>query len=165
MSDMKNSAVYSYEELSELKRQDLNKRAKLVRVNDLKGKNEDLIERIITKTKTVRCTWNEDGNLVAPQEQEIHKGVRTHPVLGEWKNYIVEARDIDLKDETFANNDFAARIKMGETVSLPVGFAKFIRTACYTLEHYYDETKRDPATGQMGLHTSRKVSDFFCNEI
>ena len=161
----RDSATYSYEELSDKKRPELNKLAKKLKLNDLRGKNEDLIERIILKTKTVRCTWDSDGDLVAPQEAEVQNGKRTHPVLGEWKKYVVEARDIDLKDETFANNDFAARIKMGETVSLPVGFAKFIRTACYTLEHYYDETKRDPATGQMGLHTSRKVSDFFCNEI
>ncbi len=164
MDDMK-SAIYSYEELSELKRPELNKRAKLLRINDLKGKNEDLIERMIIKSKTVRCTWNEDGNLLAPVEEAVADGVRKHPVLGEWRKYIVEAREQDLKDETFANNDFSARIVMGQEVMLPMGFAKFIRTACYSLEHYYDETKIDPATGRLGLHTSRKVSDFFANEV
>lgn len=161
----RDNAVYTYEELSMLKRPELNKRAKLLKLNDLRGKNEDLVERMIIKSKTVRCTWNEEGNLVAPVEAQVSNGVRTHPVLGEWKKFVVEARESELKDETFANNDFSARIIMGEEVMLPVGFAKFIRTSCYSTEHYYDENKIDPATGKLGLHTSRRISDFFCNQV
>jgi len=159
------TANYSYEELSDKKRPELNKLAKKLKLHDLRGKNEDIVERMINKTKTVRCSWDSDGDLVAPQEAEVQNGKRIHPVLGEWRKYIVEAREAELKDETFANNDFSARITMGKEVMLPMGFAKFIRTACYTTEHYYDEAKIDPATGTMGLHTSRKVSDFFCNEV
>jgi len=163
--ETRESAIYSYEELQEKKRPELNKLAKLLSLNDLRGKNEDLIERMIIKTKTVRCSWDSDGNLVAPKETVVQDdGKRMHPALGEWKKYIVEARDQTVQDETFANNHFAARIKMNEVVTIPEGFAKFIQNACYSLEHYYDEGKIDPATGQMGLHTSRRVSDYFCRE-
>ena len=144
---MRQSAVYSYEELAELKRPELSKRAKLLKITSLSGRNEDLIERMINKSKTVRCTWDNEGNLIAPVETHTESGVRKHPALGEWKDYIVEAREQELKSETFANNHFSARIKMGEKVNIPEGFAKFIRTSCYSLEHFYDETKIDPATG------------------
>ena len=159
------AALYTYEELGMLKRPELNKLAKLLKLSDLRGNNEDLIERMIIKTKTVRCTWDTDGNLVAPHEEVIHtNGSRRHPVMGEWKNYIIEARDSTLTDETFANNDFSARIQMNQVVNIPEGFAKFIQNSCYSLEHYYDESKIDPVTGKMGLHTSRRVSDFFCRQ-
>jgi hypothetical protein len=166
MENMNQSAVYTYEELAELKRPELNKRAKLLLINDLKGKNDDLIERIITKTKTVRCSWDTEGNLVAPKETVVQdNGVRRHPVLGEYHKYIVEARESELNDETFANNHYAARIKMGEPVIIPDGFANFIANACYSFEHYYDENKLDPTTGKMGLHTKRRISDFFVRRI
>lgn len=165
MEDNFKSATYTYEELSVLKRNELNQRAKKLLINSLKGKNEELIERIINKTKMVRCTWDNMGHLIAPKETVVADGKRIHPVLGEWKKYIVEARDPDLKDETFANNDYAARIVMGQEVALPEQFAKFINNSCYSLEHYYDETKRDPETGKFGMHTSRRVADFFCREV
>ena len=166
MSDME-TANYTYEELSDKKRPDLNKLARKLKVQDLRGKNEDLIERMINKTKTVRCTWDSDGDLIAPHEAMAQEGAgkRMHPVLGEWKTYVIEAREHELVDETFANNHFSARIKMGEEVTIPEGFAKFIANSCYSFEHYYDETKMDPATGKMGLHTKRRISDFFTREV
>jgi len=164
MDDMK-SAVYSYEELGEFKRPDLNRLAKKLKIHDLKGKNEDIIERMINKTKIVRCTWDTEGDLVAPAEVDVvENGKRNHPVLGEWKTYVIEARDTTVLDETFANNHFAARIEMNKPVNLPEQFAKFIQNSCYSLEHYYDENRIDPATGKMGLHTSRRVSDYFVRE-
>ena len=167
MSDMK-SAIYSIEELSELKRPELNKLAKKLKLEDLRGKNEDLVSRMVIKTKSVRCLWDSDGDLVAPAETASAvqgDGKRRHPVLGEWKKYVVEAREHELVDETFANNDFAARIQMGKEVMLPEGFAKFIATSCYSIEHYYDDTKIDPVSGKLGLHTKRQVPDFFTREV
>jgi len=161
------SANYSYEELSDHKRPRLNQIAKKLKIHDLKGKNEEIIERIVNKTKMVRCTWDKEGDLVAPVEQVTvtSDGKRRHPVLGEWKKYVVEAREHELQDETFANNHFAARIQMGKEIMLPEGFAKFIANSCYSIEHYFDETKMDPTTGKIGLHTKRTVPDFFCREI
>jgi len=166
MDDMNKSAVYTFEELENKKRPELNKLSKLLGIRELSGRNVDLIEKMITKTKTVRCTWNDEGNLVAPKETIIQAdGKRIHPVLGEWKKYIVRARESELIDETFANNHFAARIVMNQEVMLPSGFAKFIANACTTREHYYDESKFDPTTGKMGTHTTREIPDFFITEV
>lgn len=165
MEDMNKSALYTYEELQELKRPELNRLAKKLGINDLKGKNDDIIERMINRTKTVRCTWDSEGDLVAPKETKPVESKRVHPVLGEWNKYIIEARDNTITDETFANNHFSARIKMNEEVNIPTMFADFISNSCYSLEHYYDETKINPETGLMGLHTKRRVSDFFVRKV
>ena len=167
MEDMNSkSALYTYEELDSKPRPELNKLARKLKIDSLKGKNTDIIERMILKSKTVRCTWDEEGDLVAPlEEAKTVGGVRKHPVLGQWKMYVVEARESELKDEQFANNDFAARIQMGKEVSLPESFAKFIANSCYSFVHFYDETKIDPETGKYGLHTKRKEADFFVRPV
>jgi hypothetical protein len=166
MEDTFKSAIYTVQELGNLKRPDLNRIARKLKIKEVTGKNEDLISRIVQRSMSVRCTWDEDGELVAPEEfVNASTGVRTHPVLGEWKYYIVEAREQDVIDETFANNHFSARIKMGEKIAMPKGFADFISNSCYTMEHYYDEQKIDPETGTVGYHTSRRLPDFFVREV
>ncbi len=185
MDDMK-SAVYTVEELNEVKRPRLNELARKINVGDLRGTNKALVERMILRTKTVRCTWDGAGDLIAPPDEvttptmveevkaptEAPKATvakvntkRIHPVLGEWNKYIIEAREVELKDETFANNHFAARIQMGVEVMLPDAFANFVATSCYSIEHYYDETRMDPTTGKMGLHTKRNIPDFFVRRV
>jgi hypothetical protein len=166
MENMNQSAVYTVEELNNLTRPQLNIKAKKLNLANRAGKNSDLIDKMIAKTKTVRCSWDTDGDLVAPKETIVQdNGKRIHPVLGEYKKYIIDARESELKDETFANSHYAARIEMGKIVEIPEGFAKFIANSCYTMEHYYDENKYDPTTGKMGMHTSRRLPDFFCREI
>ena len=155
------AAVYTELELSEHKRPQLNKLAKKLGITSLAGKNEDLIERMVTKSKSVRCTWDNDGDLVAPKSVEVVNGKRTHPVMGEYKEVIIRARKEDIVDEQFNNGHYAARIIMGEPVKLPEGFIKFITTACVSIDHYYDENKINPETGQLGLHTSRSIPEFY----
>ena len=155
--------AYTEEDLKDLKRPELNRLAKKIGINDLRGKNVDFIAKMIDKTETSTCEYDDMGELIAIEA--VQKNVRTHPVLGEYVRAIVTARDHDTKVEVFANNHYQARIRMGDEVIIPKGFIKFINTSCHSLEHYYDETKFNSETGKYGVHTKRKIPDFFASEV
>jgi len=155
--------AYTMSDISELKRPDLTRLAKKLGINNLKGKNEDLIDRIISTSEQVNCEYDEDGELALIGEPI--KRVRKHPVLGEYVKVIVTPRDPEIKEETFANNDYQCRVIMGQEVEMPEGFMKFINTACYSVEHFYDENKYNAETGKYGMHTSRRVPDYFCSRV
>jgi len=152
---------YTHSNLSELKRPELSKLAKGLKINDLSGKNADLIERIVFTSETVETDLDELGNIVAVNEPISTPKVRTHPALGKYVKVSVQARERDVLDEHFMNNDYACRIKMDTPIEIPEGFVKFIQTACYSIEHFYDENAFNPETGSKGLHSQRKVNDFF----
>ncbi len=164
MSNMEDQPIYRYDDLSGLKRPELNRLAKKVGVNDFKGKNDAVIERMIKQSEINECEFDEMGELSIKNVPK-RDNKRRHPVLGEYIPVQVSSRDPDIKQEFFGNNDYQATIQMNNTVIIPKGFVKFIRTACHSLEHYFDDTKINPATGKMGLHTTRKVPDFFVTEM
>ena len=156
-------SAYKYDDLSGLKRPELNRLAKKLGVNDLKGKNDDMIARMIAMSETNDCFYDDMGELQA--QQSVEANARKHPVLGEYVLVTVSARDGETREEFFANNDYQCRIVMGEEVMIPRDFIKFINKSCYTKEHHYDENKYNPQTGKLGLHTDRKIQDFFASEV
>ena len=160
MSDMRDQPVYTTEHLSGLKRPEMNRLAKKIGINNLKGKNDDMIIRMIEQSEINECEFDEMGELSLVRVAKTNN-VRRHPVLGEYVNVTVTPRDPEIKQEFFGNNDYQCTIRMNEPVRIPTGFVTFINSACYSIEHYYDETKMDPASGKMGLHTQRKIPDFF----
>ena len=125
-------------------------------MNSLKGRNEDMIERMIEQSETNECEFDEMGELSVIKAKKADN-VRRHPVLGEYVMVEVTPRDPEIRSEFFGNNDYQATIRMNTPVRIPVGFVKFINKSCYSIEHYYDETKMDPTSGKMGLHTQRKI--------
>ena len=157
------NAAYKHDDLSGLKRPELNRLAKKLGLNDLRGKNDSIIDRMVNASETQTCEFDEMGELVAVQA--VAKNVRRHPVLGEYVKAVVNPRDSEIKEEFFANNHYQCRIRMGEEVFIPVDFIKFINKSCHSVEHYYDERKYNPETGKYGLHTERKVQDYFATMV
>ena len=150
--------AYRKDDLEGLKRPELNRLAKKIGINDLRGKNVDFIDKMIKQSEESNCEYDDMGELqvvgiITPNE-------RTHPVLGKYVKVVVSARDSEIKADVFANSHYQARIRMGDEITIPEGFVKFINS-CHSIEHYYDETKFNPETGKYGLHTQRKIQDYF----
>ncbi len=160
---MRESAVYSYDELEGTKRPELNRIAKLLKVNDLSGKNEAIIERIVIATKTQRCIINANGDLVAPSSTEANK--RVHPTAGEYGKFIVTPRDESITREAFQNNQYKMTVKMGEEANMPVSFANFIANSCYEMKSKWDSNKLDPNTGERGMVVKTRLPTFFVQRI
>ena len=155
--------AYKLDDLSGLKRPELTRLAKKLGINDLKGKNETLIERMITTSETTRCEYDDMGELQAIQTAE--ERVKRHPVLGEYVKAVITPRDSEVKREFFANNDYQCNAPMNQEIVIPVEFIKFINTSCYELEHHYDEHKMNPETGMRGVDTTRRVQNYFCSQV
>ncbi len=160
---VRESAVYTHNELDGIKRPELSRIAKLLKVNDLSGKNEAIIERIVMATKTNRCTINENGDIVAPNKVETREKI--HPTAGEYGKYIITARDETVTREAFQNNSYKMTIKMGEEVRIPVSFADFIANSCYSVKSKWDKSKIDPETGELGIVTKQRLPDFFLQKV
>jgi len=163
MEDIENKPMYVKEDLEGRKRPELNRLAKKVGVNNLAGKNETMIERIIEHTETNECRWDEDGELVAVNT--VESLAKVHPVLGEYVKCTVTPRDMEIKKEYFANTHYMCTIVMNEVVSIPRGMVDFINKSVHSIEHYYDEFAFNPETGKLGVHTTRKVQDYFCSLV
>ncbi len=155
--------AYALNDLEGIKRPELNRLAKKIGINDLRGKNDAFIQRMIDVSETKECEYDDAGELIALDK--IVDNTRVHPVLGKYIKCVVNARDAEIKENFFANSHYSARIRMGDEIVIPEGMMKFINTSCYTVEHYYDDSRFNPETGKYGLHTQRKVQDFFCNQV
>ena len=162
MENMNNSA-YKLDDLSGLKRPELTRLAKKLGVNVLSGKNEDLIERMINKSEEVNCEYDDMGELQAVQS--VQDRVKRHPVLGEYVKAVITPRDSEVKREFFANNDYQCNAPMNTEITIPVDFIKFINKSCYEIEHTYDEHRINPETGHRGMHTDRRVQNYFCSQV
>jgi len=162
MEDM-NKTAYKAEDLQGIKRSELNRLAKKIGINNLRGKNEEIIQRMVDKSETEECEYDEMGELSFVQSTE--ERAKVHPVLGKYVTVIITARDNEVKREFFANNDYQCNAPMNREVVIPEGFIKHINTACYSVEHYYDADAINPETGEKGLHTKRQIQDYFCNRV
>jgi len=156
-------AAYTKQELQDLKRPEINRLAKKIGINNLRGKNTDMIDRMIDVCETKECEYDDMGEIIAIDK--IVQNTRTHPVLGEYVKIVVNARDNELREEFFANSHYSCRIRMGDEVMIPIGMMKFINNSCHTLEHYYDDKKYNPETGKYGVHTERKTQDFYASLV
>ncbi len=156
-------AAYTLDDLKDIKRPELNRLAKKIGINDLRGKNADFIQRMIDVSETKECEYDDTGELISLDKVIDNK--RIHPVLGEYVKCIVNARDNELREEFFANSHYSCRIRMGDEIMIPMGMMKFINSSCHTLEHYYDDKKFNPETGKYGVHSQRKVQDFYASIV
>ena len=157
------NVAYKYDDLSGLKRPELNRLAKKLGINDLKGKNEDMIERMINTSESSNCQYDDMGELQA--QQTVAERTRRHPVLGEYVKAVITPRDQEVEREFFANNDYQCNAPMNREVVIPIDFIKFINKSCYEIENYYDEHRINPETGHRGMHTSRRVQNYFCSQV
>ena len=162
MEDMIKTA-YTAEDLKDIKRSELNRLAKKIGINNLRGKNEEMIERMVSKSETENCEYDEMGELSFVQTST--ERAKIHPVLGEYVTVVITSRDPEVKREFFANNDYQCNAPMDREIVIPEKFIKFINSSCYSIEHYYDELAIDPETGNRGLHTSRQIQSYFCNRV
>ncbi len=155
--------AYTKQELEDLKRPEINRLAKKIGINNLRGKNADMIDRMIDVCETKECEYDDMGEIIALDK--IVSNERIHPVLGKYVKVVVNSRDNELREEFFANSHYSCRIRMGEEVMIPEGMMSFINKSCHTLEHYYDEKRFNQETGKYGVHTQRKVQDFFASIV
>ena len=156
-------AAYKAEDLQDIKRTELNRLAKKIGINNLRGENEEMIQRMVDKSETESCEYDEMGELSFVQTQEERKKI--HPVLGEYVTAVITPRDNETKREFFANNDYQCNAPMNREIVIPEQFIKFINSSCYEVEHYYDEDAINPETGHKGYHTSRRVQNYFANKV